>query len=190
MSYAQQENVFCHPILLAKSDKKYEAKPMLIRVAEQKDLQELLDIYNYEAVNSVANLDLNPRTLAEWQSWFDHHNVENHPLYVAEEDGRVAGYSCLSSYREKEAFVSTVELSIYVAHDFRNRGFATALMAFILDLAKADERTHCVISVVTAGNEASCKLHEKFGFTYCGTIPEVGMKFGVYRDIVNYALLV
>ena len=163
---------------------------MLIRVAEQEDLQELLDIYNYEAVNSVANLDLNPRTLPEWQAWFDHHNVGNHPLYVAEEEGRVAGYSCLSSYREKEAFITTVELSIYVAHDFRNRGFATALMAFILDLAKADERTHCVISVVTAGNEASCKLHEKFGFTYCGTIPEVGMKFGVYRDIVNYALLV
>ena len=83
-----------------------------------------------------------------------------------------------------------MELSIYGEKDFRNRGYATALMAFILDLAKADERTHCVVSVVTAGNEASCKLHEKFGFTYCGTIPAVGMKFGVYRDIVNYALLV
>ena len=163
---------------------------MLIRKAEQGDLQELLDIYNYEAVNSVANLDLNPRTLEEWQTWFDHHNVENHPLYVAEEDGRVAGYSCLSSYRDKEAFRSTVELSIYVEKDFRNRGYATELMAFIIDLAKADERTHSVISVVTAGNEASCKLHEKFGFTYCGTIPEVGMKFGVYRDIVNYWLRV
>ena len=159
---------------------------MLIRVAEQNDLLELLDIYNDEVLSGVATLDLNPRSLAEWQVWFDHHNVENHPLYVAEENGRVAGYSCLSSYREKEAFRSTVELSIYVAREFRNRGCATALMAFILDLAKADERTHCVVSVVTAGNEASCKLHEKFGFTYCGTIPEVGMKFGVYRDIVNY----
>ena len=163
---------------------------MLIRKAEQGDLQELLDIYNYEAVNSVANLDLNPRTLEEWQTWFDHHNVENHPLYVAEEDGRVAGYSCLSSYRDKEAFRSTVELSIYVEKDFRNRGYATELMAFIIDLAKADERTHSVISVVTAGNEASCKLHDKFGFVNCGTIPEVGMKFGLYSDIVNYWLQV
>ena len=100
---------------------------MLIRIAEQKDLQELLDIYNYEAVNSVANLDLNPRTLAEWQTWFDHHNVENHPLYVAEEDGRVAGYSSLSSYREKEAYKSTVELSIYISPDYRKRGIATEL---------------------------------------------------------------
>lgn len=161
---------------------------MFIRKAEQKDLQELLDIYNDEVVNGVSTLDLNPRSLEERQVWFDHHNVENHPLYVAEEEGRVAGYSSLSSYREKEAFRSTVELSIYVEKDFRNRGIATELMAFILDLARADERTHSVVSVVTAGNEASCKLHEKFGFVYCGTIPEVGMKFGVYRDIVNYWL--
>ena len=163
---------------------------MLIRKAEQRDLQELLDIYNYEAVNSVANLDLNPRTLEEWQVWFDHHNVENHPLYIAEIDGCVAGYSSLSSYREKEAYKSTVELSIYISPDYRKRGIATALMEFILEEAKADPRTHSVVSVITAGNEASCKLHEKFGFTFCGTVPQVGMKFGKFQDIVTYSLIV
>ena len=163
---------------------------MLIRVAEQKDLSELLDIYNAEVLNSVANLDLTPRTLAEWQVWFDHHNVENHPLYVADIDGRVAGYVSLSSYREKEAFRSTVELSIYVAADFRKRGVASEMMAFILDQARADERTHAIISVISATNEPSISLHKKFGFAYCGTIPEVGVKFGVYQDIVNYWLRV
>ena len=161
---------------------------MLIRVAEQKDLPELLNIYNAEVLKSVANLDLTPRTLEEWQVWFDHHNVENHPLYVADIEGRVAGYASLSSYREKEAFRSTVELSIYVAADYRNRGVATELMTFILDQARADERTHAVISVISATNEPSILLHKKFGFTYCGLIPEVGVKFGVYQDIVNYWL--
>ena len=161
---------------------------MLIRKAEQTDLQALLDIYNYEVEYGVATLDLTPRSLAQWQAWFDHHNVENHPLYVAEIDGSVAGYASLSSYREKEAFRSTVELSIYIAPDFRKRGAATELMAFILKDAKADERTHTVVSVITAGNEASRKLHEKFGFEFCGTIREVGVKFGEYRDIENYRL--
>lgn len=163
---------------------------MLIRKAEQKDLPELLGLYNYEVVNSVANLDLNPRSFEEWQIWFDHHNVENHPLYVVDLDGCVAGYVSLSSYREKEAFRSTVELSIYVSHDHRKLGIATALMEYILDVARADERTHAVISVISATNEPSCKLHEKFGFENCGVIKEVGMKFGVYQDIVNYQLLV
>lgn len=163
---------------------------MQIRKAEQKDLQALLDIYNYEVVNGVATLDLNPRTIEEWQIWFYHHNVENHPLYVGEIEGRVAGYSSLSSYREKEAYKSTVELSIYVSPEFRKRGVATDLMAFILEEAKADPRTHTVVSVITSGNEASCKLHEKFGFDFCGTVPEVGMKFGTYQDIVSYSLIV
>ncbi len=161
---------------------------MLIRKAELTDLQALLYIYNYEVEYGVATLDLTPRSLAQWQAWFDHHNVENHPLYVAEIDGSVAGYASLSSYREKEAFRSTVELSIYIAPDFRKRGAATELMAFILEDAKADERTHTVVSVITAGNEASRKLHEKFGFEFCGTIREVGVKFGEYRDIENYRL--
>ena len=163
---------------------------MIIRKAEQRDLPELLDLYNYEAVNSVANLDLNPRTIEEWQVWFDHHNVENHPLYVAEIDGSAVGYCSLSSYRDKEAFRSTVELSIYVSHNFRKRGIAAKLMAFILDEARRDERTHTVVSVITTTNEPSCKLHEKFGFENCGVIKEVGMKFGEYQDIVNYQLLV
>lgn len=161
---------------------------MLIRKAERKDLPALLDIYNFEVVNGVATLDLNPRTLAEWQIWFDHHNVENHPLYVGEIEGKIAGYSSLSSYREKEAYKTTVELSIYVSPEFRKRGVATELMAYILEEAKADPRTHTVVSVITAGNEASCKLHEKFGFEFCGTIKEVGMKFGVFQDIENYRL--
>jgi phosphinothricin acetyltransferase len=163
---------------------------MLIRKAEQNDLQALLDIYNYEVVNGVSTLDLNPRSLADWQLWFDRHNVENHPLYIAEIDGCVAGYSSLSSYREKEAYKSTVELSIYISPDYRKRGIATALMEFILEEGKADARTHSVVSVITAGNEASCKLHEKFGFTFCGTVPEVGMKFGKFQDIVTYSLIV
>lgn len=159
-----------------------------IRKAKDSDLQALLDIYNYEVVNGVATLDLEQKTLAEWRIWFNHHNVDNHPLIVAELMGQVAGYASLSSYREKEAYRSTVELSIYVGPDFRRMGVAAALMEAILKEARKDERTHTVVSVITSGNVASEKLHGKFGFEFCGTIREVGMKFGVYQDIDNYRL--
>ena len=58
----------------------------------------------------------------------------------------------------------------------------------ILEMAKKDARTHLVVSVITAGNEASVSLHGRFGFTYCGTIHEVGEKFGRLLDIENYEL--
>ena len=163
---------------------------MITRKAKGTDLEELLAIYNYEVENGVATLDLRPKTLAEWRSWYNAHNVENHPLLVAEENGRVAGYASLSAYREKEAYQSTVELSIYVHADFRRQGVATMLMEAILAEARADKRTHTVVSVITSGNAASEKLHKKFGFEYCGCIKEVGMKFDRYQDIDNYRLSV
>ncbi|MDO4536281.1 MAG: GNAT family N-acetyltransferase [Clostridium perfringens] len=161
---------------------------MIIRKAKIEDLKEMLGIYNYEVENGVATLDLERKTLEEWEQWFYSYNVDNHPLIVGEIDSHVAGYATLSSYREKEAFKSTVELSIYIGVDYRRRGLASALMKFILEEAKKDERTHTVVSVITSGNKASEKLHKKFGFEFCGTIKEVGMKFGEYRDIDNYRL--
>lgn len=161
---------------------------MNIRRAEREDLQALLDIYNYEVEHGVATLDLQPKDLAQWEVWFDAHNVKNHPLLVAEEAGRVMGYASLSDYREKEAYKSTVELSVYIGPDDRRKGVATALMEAILEEARRDARTHTVVSVITAGNEASIRLHGRFRFEFCGTIREVGMKFGRYLDIENYSL--
>ena len=107
---------------------------MKIRQAEERDLAEMLAIYNYEVVNGVATFDMQPRTLEERRVWFEEHNVANHPLIVAEEDGRVAGYASLSSYRPKEAYASTVELSIYIGEEYRGRGIATILMKEILEI--------------------------------------------------------
>lgn len=163
---------------------------MLIRRAQLRDLEDLLEIYNYEVVYGISTLDIHPRTLDEWKQWFYSHNVDNHPLLVAELDGRAVGYASLSAYREKEAYCSTVELSVYVDAAYRKRGIADALMKAILDMAREDGSIHLVVSVITDGNEASIRLHDKYGFSYCGSIHEVGIKLGEYRDIVNYELRV
>ena len=161
-----------------------------IRKAERKDLAALLNIYNYEVEHGVATFDLNPKSMEEWEAWFAHYNVDNHPLIVLEEAGVVAGYASLSPYREKEAYISTVELSVYVAPEHRDKGVAGALMKAILKLAREDETIHTVVSVITGGNAPSIRLHEKFGFAFGGTIREVGWKMGRYLDIDNYYLMV
>lgn len=163
---------------------------MIIRKAQEKDILPLLQIYNYEVINSTSTFDLNPKSVDEWRVWFLAHNVENHPLIVAEIDGQVAGYASLSAYREKEAYKSTVELSVYVGVDFRRRGVATGLMEEILSMARQDNSIHTVVSVITSENTESEKLHSKMGFAFCGTIHEVGEKFGRYLSISNYELQV
>ena len=163
---------------------------LVIRLITQDDIASCLDIYNYEVVNGVATLDLEPRTLTEWQAWFEAHQTQEHCIIVGIMDDVVVGYASLSPYRTKDAFKSTVELSIYIHEDYRGKGVASKLMAHILDHARVTDTLHTVVSVITAGNAASTVLHEQFEFTYCGLTPQVGFKHGKYQDTETYALLV
>ena len=163
---------------------------MIIRIAQEQDMPALLHIYNYEVLHGLATFDLHAKTMQERMPWFYEHNRDNHPLLVAEMDKRAVGYASLSPYRDKEAYARTVELSVYVDPDYRRRGIARRLMAAILDQARLRDDIHTVISVITDGNTASVVLHEEFGFNYCGTIKEVGWKFGKLLGIVNYQLMV
>lgn len=163
---------------------------MLIRNARESDVPALLEIYNYEVLNGVATLDLNPRTLPEWEHWFREHGTDSHFILVAEIDGKPAGYASLSEYRQKEAYRSTAELSVYIGRGYRRQGVASALINAVLERARSLGTLHSIVSVITAGNEASERLHEKFGFTPCGTLHEVGFKMGSYRDIDNFELLI
>lgn len=163
---------------------------LIIRLIAKDDVFACLSIYNYEVEHGVATLDLEPRTLEEWHEWYNAHSDEQYPIIVGTIDDVVVGYASLSPYRLKDAFKSTVELSIYIHQNYRGRGVATRLMEHILEMAKADTMIHNVVSVITAGNEGSTKLHNRFGFTYCGLTPEVGFKHGKYQDTETYALLV
>lgn len=159
---------------------------MIIREATLEDVPAMLEIYNEAILNTTATFDLEEQTLEERQVWFKKYGGI-HPLIVAEVDGKVAGYSSLSLFRDKQAFIRTTELSIYIHTGFRGLGIGNRLMEEILQRAKALGH-HVVIGGITAGNDVSVKLHEKFGFEYVGTFKEVGHKFGSWQDVSFYQL--
>lgn len=152
------------------------------------DLESTRAIYNHEVEHGVATFDIEPVGADAWRAFALRHNRANHPLVVAECDGVVRGYACLSPYRDKDAFDPTVELSVYVHPDGRGRGIGAALMDHLIRTARSDERTHRIVSVITGGNDASERLHERFGFEYCGALREVGFKFGRWLDIRHWEL--
>ena len=160
-----------------------------IRFTIQDDLPALLDIYNYEVENGLSTFDLNPKTMDEWKKWYDNHKTSRHFALTALSGGIPVGYASLSGYREKEAYAGTAELSVYVRRDLRRRGIAEALVSHAITTARRRGDVHTIVSVITGGNAASSLLHEKLGFTCCGTIRQAGKKFGKYLDIVNWQLI-
>lgn len=98
---------------------------MNIRTAERRDLSAMLDIYNYEVKNGTATFDVEPRAGAAGEAWFAAHNTGNHPLLVAEEDGKVLGYASLSPYRDFDAYCKPLSFPF----TSRPRAAAAALRA-------------------------------------------------------------
>lgn len=153
-----------------------------LRLARPEDADATREIYNAEVTGSTVTFDLVPRTLADQQAWLDDRSGAM-AVVVAEIDGRVVGFASLSPYRDRPAYATTVEDSVYVHADFRGRGVARALLAEVLDIA-ATRGFHAVMARIVGGHDASIGLHGSLGFDIVGTEREVGRKFGRWLDVV------
>lgn len=158
-----------------------------IRDGRIEDMSSLLQIYNWAVRNTTATFDLEEHTLQAREEWFSHFG-DKYPLLVAEDDGEVLGYSCYHQFRDKEAYAKSVELSVYIDEKHHGRGVGKALMAALLQRAE-QAGIHALIAGITAGNEASVKLHERFGFEQVGIFKEVGYKFDTWQDVLFYQLI-
>ncbi len=164
---------------------------MKIRLCTDADIDAVNSIYNYEIENGVATFDTIVRTKEKAMAWFSAHNTSNHPIFVAVDDNdKVSAYCSLSQYRDKDAFDTTVEISIYVDLKARKQGIARALCNHAISYAKERSDIHNIISVITSSNEKSLNLFNSLNFKDGGTLPAVGIKFGQTLGITNLYLLV
>jgi phosphinothricin acetyltransferase len=161
---------------------------MEIRMARLEDAEGIRAIYNVEVTTSTSTFDLTPRTLAEQEEWLREH-AGAHPAIVAVEGGEVIGFGALSPFRDRPAYATTVEDSVYVRADWQGRGVGKALLTELLRLAAA-HGFHAVIARIGGHNEASIALHRSCGFEIVGVEREVGRKFGRWLDVVEMQRLV
>ena len=159
---------------------------IVIRRVVQDDLPALLAIYNHFVVNTPVTFDIEPRTLAQRQAWLDTFaDVGRHQCLVAAKDGQAIGWACSGKLREKAAYDTSVEASIYLAPGEEGKGLGRKLYRTLFD-ALAGEDVHRAFGGITQPNEASIGLHLTMGFSQIGTYREVGRKFGRYWDVAWY----
>src|SRR5689334_21274019 len=101
----------------------------MIRLAQRDDLPAIVEIYNQSIPSQQATGDTQPLRVEDRLAWFEEHRPGRHPIFVAEVEGRVAGWCSLSSYRPGRAALRfTAEISYYIDYAFHHRGIATALI--------------------------------------------------------------
>ncbi len=161
---------------------------MQVREATEQDLPEMLHIYNDIIANTTAVWHTEQHTLAMRSEWFQQRQQMGFPVFVAELNGVVAGYSTYGPFRPWSGYRHTVENSVYVSAEHRGKGIAKALMPPIIEAAKK-MNLHAMVAGIEASNEISIALHKKFGFTEVAHFKEVGFKFNRWLDLIFMELI-
>lgn len=158
---------------------------MIIREATLGDLPRITEIHNYYVQGTHITFDVRPFQTEERVAWFnDHSDGHRHRILVAEaNDGEIVGYTATGSFRTKEAYETTVEVSIACSHKSTNKGTGTKLYDALFQLLERED-VHRVVAGIAQPNPASNALHQRFGFEKVGTFTEVGRKFGKYWDVL------
>lgn len=154
-----------------------------IRPAIEADLPAILAIYNDAVVNTTAIWNDDIVDLDNRRAWFSARIERGFPVLVAVEGETVLGYASYGDFRAFQGYRFTVENSIYVASAARGKGAGTALLSALIEHATASGK-HMMVAGITADNEVSIRLHERQGFFETARMPELGVKFGRYLDLV------
>ena len=154
-----------------------------LRLATVDDAEAVRLIYNYEVEHTTATFDLVPRSLDDQRRWLaDRSGAFSAIVAVDDRSGEVLGFSSLSPYKERAAYRTSVEDSVYVRRDAHGRGIGKALLSHVLDLA-ADSGFHTVMARIEASGTASRALHASCGFQLVGIEREIGRKFNRWLDV-------
>jgi len=144
-------------------------------------------IYNVEVENHTSTFDLVARTLDDQRTWLAQRSGAFSTV-VASIGGEVVGFASLSPYKERAAYRTTVEDSVYVSRDHPRLGIGRSLMEHVIGIA-ADSGFHSIMARIEASGTASRQLHAACGFELVGIERQVGRKFNRWLDVAVMQLL-
>jgi L-amino acid N-acyltransferase YncA len=154
-----------------------------IRDALESDLPAIIDIYNATVPTRMVTAELEPTTVAARLPWFREHSPDQHPFWVAENDGCVIGWLDFKKFLPRCAYRGTAEVSVYVHEKFRRQDVARRL------LEEATARApllgiDAIVGLIFGHNQPSLKLFERLGFERWGLLPRIAQLDGNKRDLV------
>ena len=156
-----------------------------LRLATVVDAEQIRAIYNHEVIHTAATFDLVPRSLQDQVSWLEARSGAFSTIVAvdpSDSQGEVVGFGALSPYKERAAYRTSVEDSVYVRRDRNGQGIGSLIVRELLSVA-ATSGFHAVFARINASGEGSIALHRKCGFELVGVEREVGRKFNRWHDV-------
>lgn len=155
---------------------------VLIRLAGRGDPAGIAAIYRPYVENSRFSFEEQAPAAAEMARRIAGDRPGFHPWLVAEDNGRILGFSSSSPFRTRPAYRWSVETGIYLAADACGRGLGKRLLAELVNLLERQGYV-AAIGAIALPNDPSVRLHEALGFVAAGTYRGTGFKTGDWIDV-------
>jgi L-amino acid N-acyltransferase YncA len=160
----------------------------VVRSAGSEDAAQIAAIYNHYVLTSAITFEEEPVAPAEMASRIREVQASSLPWLVATHDDGIVGYAYGGKWRGRAAYRFAAEVSIYVREGLGHGGIGTALYSQLLPALKACGM-HAVIGGFALPNDASLRLHQKFGFEQVAHLKEVGFKFDRWIDVTYWQVI-
>ncbi len=158
---------------------------LTVRSAHPEDALQVSEIYNHYIKTSTITFEEEPVSASEMASRFSEIQSLSYPWLVATTANDVLGYAYAGKWKVRAAYKHSSEITVYVRPGQERSGVGSALYHQLLPVLKA-RGVHAAIGGVALPNDASVRLHEKFGFEKCAHFREVGFKFNRWIDVAYW----
>ena len=108
-------------------------------------------------------------------------------IFAVTVEGKFVG--CISAAPQKNIHKFTAEIGYYIAPQFWGNGLATQAVKLLTEYIFGNTEIMRLYAEPIARNKASCRVLEKAGFTFEGTLRKNAVKNGAVEDMKMYSIL-
>jgi phosphinothricin acetyltransferase len=153
---------------------------IVLRPATAADAEAICRVYNQGIEDRIATLETELRTPEERRQWLAARGPR-HPVYVAEAEEIIVGWSSLNVYNPRPAYQYVADFSIYIERGWRGKGVGRRLLEHLIERARALGYHKMMLSAFPF-NASGVALYERMGFTRAGVFHEMGQLDGRWVD--------
>lgn len=137
--------------------------------------EEVMEIYNYYIENTYAAYPGNRLP----SRFFDKltSEINGYPAYVVKNSDKVVGFCFWNSYKNYSTFKETAVINCFLAYEVKGLGIEDYCLKKLEEDARQLDIKN-ILAIIPTKNRLGVRYYHTNGFRTCGTISDIGTKFG------------
>ena len=137
--------------------------------------EEVMEIYNYYIENTFAAYPGNKLPSRFFDNLME--EIGDYPAFVVKNREKVVGFCFLSNYKHYKTFRQTALINTFLSIEVKGLGVGDYCLKKLEEEAK-NYGIKNLLSILPNKNALGVRYYHTNGFRTCGTISDIGTKFG------------